>query len=119
MGELAAERARDQRVRDYGAKLAREHAVHAEEIQRRLAPLNVTVPEEPSAEALSHYAALERLSAEEFDGSFVQMMVWSHTEAIEKYGAQTHANPDRSLHDFATRSLPMLREHLAAAEALR
>ena len=47
------------------------------------------------------------------------MMIWTHTEAIEKYGAQTHANPDRALHDFAQRSLPMLREHLAAAEALR
>ena len=59
------------------------------------------------------------LSGTEFDAAFVQMMVWSHTEAIEKYGAQTHANPNRALHDFAMNSLPMLREHLATAESLR
>jgi putative membrane protein len=68
---------------------------------------------------VSQIAALMRLSGEEFDAAFVQAAIWAHTEAIEKYGAQTHANPDRALHEFASRSLPMLREHLAAAEALR
>ncbi len=119
LGELAAQQSDDPRVRDYGTKLKSDHTAHASEIERLLEPLGVTIPTEPSAEALAQHAALARLSGEEFDAAFVQMMVWTHTESIEKYGAQTHANPDRSLHDFAQKSLPMLREHLAAAEALR
>jgi putative membrane protein len=119
MGELAAQHSYDQKVRDYGTKLKSDHTAHAAELERMLEPLAVTIPTEPSAEALTQLAALERLSGEELDAAFIQMMIWTHTEAIEKYGAQTHANPDRALHDFATRSLPMLREHLAAAEALR
>ena len=119
MGELAAQQSYDPSVRDYGTKLRSDHTAHASEIERLLEPLGVTIPTEPSAEALAQQAALTRLSGEEFDAAFVQAMIWSHTEAIEKYGAQTHANPDRSLHDFAARSLPMLREHLAEAEALR
>lgn len=119
MGELAAQQSYDQRVRDYGTKLQRDHTEHAAEIERLLEPLGVAIPTEPSAEAISQHAALARLSGEEFDAAFVQMMIWTHTEAIEEYGAQTHANPDRSMHDFAAKSLPMLREHLAAAESLR
>jgi len=119
LGKLAAQQSLDQPVRDFGLKLESDHTAHAGEIERLLAPLNVTIPTEPSAEALSQIAALTRLSGEEFDAAFVQMTIWTHTDAIESYGAQTHANPDRSLHDFATRSLPMLREHLAQAEALR
>ena len=119
MGELAAQHSYDQKLRDYGTKLKSDHTAHAAEIERMLEPLGVTIPTEPSTEALSQLAALERLSGEELDAAFVQMMIWTHTEAIEKYGAQTHANPDRSLHDFASKSLPMLREHLAQAEALR
>jgi putative membrane protein len=119
MGELATQQSYDQPVRDYGTKLKTDHAAHATELERLLQPIGVTVPTEPSAEALSQLAALQRLSGEEFDAAFVQMMIWTHTEAIEKYGAQTHANPDRALHEFAQRSLPMLREHLAAAESLR
>ena len=119
MGKLAAQQSYAQPVREYGMKIESDHTAHAGEIERLLAPLNVTIPTEPSAEALSQIAALTRLSGEEFDAAFVQMTIWTHTDAIESYGAQTHANPDRSLHDFATRSLPMLREHLAQAEALR
>ena len=84
-----------------------------------LTPLNVTLPVEPSAEAQVHHAALARLTGEQFDAAFIEAMIASHTEAIEKYGAQTHANPDRALSDFASRSLAMLREHLATAESLR
>jgi putative membrane protein len=119
MGELATQQSYDARLRDYGTKLKSDHTPHASEIERLLEPLGVTIPTEPSAEALAQHAALARLSGEEFDAAFIQAMIWTHTESIEKYGAQTHANPDRSLHDFATKSLPMLREHLAAAEALR
>ena len=119
MGELAAQQSDDARVRDYGTKLKRDHTAHAAEIGRLLAPLGVPIPAEPSAEALAQLAALTRLTGKEFDAAFVQQMIWAHTDAIDKYGAQTQANPDRSSHDFASQSLPMLREHLAAAESLR
>jgi putative membrane protein len=119
LGELATQRSYDPRVRDYGEKLKRDHTAQATEIERMLAPLNVEVPEEPGAEALAHRARLERLSGQEFDAAFIEMMIAAHTEAIEKYGAQTHANPDRALADFASKSLSMLREHLATAQSLR
>ena len=119
MGELAAERGHDPRVRAYGTKLKTDHAAQVAELERLLQPLNVTVPEEPSAEAQAHHAALARLSGEEFDKKFVEMMIASHMEAIEQYGGQTHANPNRALHDFAAKALPVLREHLRIAESLR
>src|SRR5262245_48940187 len=119
MGELAAQQSSDQRVRDYGTKLKTDYTVHTTEIQQLLMPLGVPIPTQLSPEAISHLAALARLSGKEFDMAFVQQMIWTHTDAIERYGAQTQANPDRSVHDFAAASLPMLREHLAKAEALR
>ena len=115
LGELAAQRSDNPRVRDYGAKLKSDHAAQVAEIERMLQPLRVTIPAEPSAEAQAHHAALARLAGDEFDAAFIEMMVASHTEAIEKYGAQTHANPHRALSDFASKSLPILREHLAVA----
>ncbi|HEY3518036.1 MAG TPA: DUF4142 domain-containing protein [Gammaproteobacteria bacterium] len=119
MGELAAQQGNDQRVRDYGTKLKNDFTTQAAEIERLLEPLDVPIPTEPSAEALSHLAALTRLTGKEFDLAFVQQLIWTHTDAIASYEGQTHANPDRSVHDFAAASLPLLREHLARAEALR
>ena len=119
MGELAMQQSNDQRVRDYGAKLKSDFSNHTADIQQLLKSLDVPSPTQLSVEAISHLAALTRLSGTEFDMAFVQQMIWTHTDAIERYGAQTHANPDRSVHDFAAASLPMLREQLARAEALR
>jgi putative membrane protein len=119
LGELAAQRSDDPRVRDFGAKLKSDHAAQVAEIERMLQPLQVAVPTEPSTKAQAQHAALARLTGEQFDAAFLEAMVASHTEAIEQYGAQTHANPDRTLSEFASKSLPVLREHLATAEALR
>src|SRR5262245_29146107 len=119
MGELATQKSTDQRVRDYGTKLKNDFTTQATEIERLLEPLNVPIPTEPSPEALARLAALTRLSGKEFDMAFVQQLIWTHTDAVESYDAQTRANPDRSVHDFAAASLPMLREHLIKAEALR
>ena len=119
LGSLATQQSHDQRVRELGARLATDHAAQAAEIERLLEPLQVTVPTEPAAQAQTDHAALARLSGEEFDVAFIEMMIASHTQAIEEYGAQTHANPDRALADFASRTLPVLRAHLAAAQLLR
>ena len=119
MGELARQRAGDPAVREFGRKLAADHLHALQELEQILQPLDVTIPSEPTAEAQSHYAALSGLSGAEFDAAFLHMMIASHEEAIEEYGAQTHANPNKQLADFATRALPMLRDHLATAESLR
>lgn len=119
MGELATQRSSDTAVRDYGAKLRSDHTAQAAAIRRLLGPLAATIPEEPAAEAQLHLAGLARLSGKEFDVAFIDEMIASHKKAIEEYGAETHANPDRALGDFASDSLTMLRGHLASAEALR
>ena len=119
MGELATQRSSDTRVREYGARIQREHTAQAAELERLLEPLGVTIPAEPSAAAQLEHTALARLSGEQFDAAFIDAMIASHKEALEEYGAQTHANPDRALAEFASKGVTMLREHLATAESLR
>jgi putative membrane protein len=119
MGELATQRGSATRVREFGARLRSEHSTQAAEIERLLKPLAVAIPTEPSTEAQAHHAALARLSGEQFDAAFIDALIASHKEAIEEYGAETHANPDRALGEFASKSLTMLREQLATAESLR
>jgi putative membrane protein len=119
MGKLAAERSENSDVREYGEKLQADHASSAREIERMLQSRNVTIPTEPSVEAEAAHSALERLSRADFDAAFVRLMVSSHEAAIEKYSAQTHANPNKELANLAGKALPMLREHLVIAESLR
>ena len=119
MGELAQQRSKNAAVQQFGQKLQADHAKAASEIENLLEPLNMSVPAEPSTEEQSHHAALAKLSGEEFDRAFVPLMVAAHREAIAKYEAQTHANPNKQLADLATKQLPALRAHLATAESLQ
>ena len=119
MGELAQQRSKNAAVQQFGEKLRADHAKAADEIETLLEPLNMSVPAEPSTEQESHHAALAKLSGEEFDRAFVPLMVAAHREAIAKYEAQTHANPNKQVSDLATQQLPALRAHLATAESLQ
>jgi putative membrane protein len=76
-------------------------------------------PTEPSADALQHHAALEARSGTQFDAMFLEHMADSHGKAVEAYGEQTHANPNEALADFASKTLPVLQQHLATAQMLQ
>jgi putative membrane protein len=117
LGKLAAERAHDARVRELGARV--EHTAELAELEGLLEGRHVVVAAEPSADAQLQVAALKRLTGAEFDAAFLELMVEMHRKALEQYGAQTHANPDEVLSDFASKHLPVLREHLRIAESLR
>ena len=119
MGELAQQRAGNADVRGYGEQLQADSSRSVQEIKGILQTLNVTTPSEPTVEAQAHHDALARLTGAEFDAQFLATMITSHEEAIEKYGAQTHANPNKQLSDLAAKALPVLREHLATAESLQ
>jgi putative membrane protein len=119
IGELAQHRAANAAVRDYGERIRDDHARSVEEIKTMLMPLAVTIPSEPTVKAQGHRAALAELSGRDFDTEFLRLMIASHTEAIEAYGAQTHANPNKQLSAFAERTLPILREHLEIAATLQ
>ncbi len=118
MGQLAQQRG-SAAVKEFGKKLETDHTHAVQEIKGLLGTRNVTTPAEPTVEAEAHAAALAKLSGAEFDAAFLRLMVTSHEEAIEKYGAQTHANPNKQLAEFAAKALPTLREHLATAKSLR
>jgi putative membrane protein len=118
MGELAQQRGTPA-VKDLGKKIAADHTRAAGTIKQLLGTRNVTTAAEPTVGAEAHTAALAKLSGAEFDKAYLQLMVESHEKAIEEYGAQTHANPNKQLSEFASQSLPTLREHLAAAKALQ
>lgn len=118
MGQLAQQRG-TAAVKEFGKKLEADHTRAVQEIKGLLGTRNVTAPGEPTVEAAAHAAALTKLSGSEFDAAFLPLMVTSHEEAIEKYGAQTHANPNKQLSEFAAKTLPTLREHLAKARSLQ
>ena len=119
LAELADMRTSDPKVREYAAKLRSDHAGSMEDTAALVKAHGLEVPTAPNAKAAAIYDRLTKLSGAEFDSEFLDHMIEAHHEAIDAYGAQTHANPDKALSDLAAKTLVTLREHLAAAELLK
>lgn len=119
LAELAEERAENVQVREYAATLHADHSASLRELQDLVNGAGLVAPTEPSGEALAQYAALQARTGADFDGLFIAHMAESHRQAVAAYGAQTHANPNETLSAFASKTLPVLREHLATAEQLQ
>lgn len=119
MGELANQKSTNPQVKQYGTKLKTDHSKTLQEITVFAETTGLTIPTEPDAEQQASLKMLSTLAGAQFDGQFIEHMVMAHTEAVEKYSAQTHANPNKALSDLASKTLPTLREHLEIAKSLQ
>jgi len=114
LGQLAVDRARNDMVRDFGARMVKEHGdTNAKLIE--LAKGKGFEP--PTTLTAGHQQTLERLrsvDAEEFDREYVQVMVKDHRKDVAEFEKQSEQAEDPDLRRFAEQALPTLQSHLDA-----
>ncbi len=80
---------------------------------------SATLPVGVSDEQQKHIERLSALSGPEFDRAYIELMVSAHKadlKAFKRGHAEDSQDPD--LKAFAADMVPMIQEHLAAAEAI-
>ncbi len=118
MGELAQQRGTTEAVREFGKMLVEDHSSAMKKTAELAKDLNVIPPAQPSAEQTQKHDALARLNGAEFDRQFAAEMVKGHQEEIAKYEKQA-ASGDSKVAKLAEDLLPVLEEHLMAAQRLQ
>lgn len=117
IGQLATERGSSQATKDFGKLLTTDHGAHKAKLAALANGAGVTVPSDPSAEGNANLEKLRGLSGAEFDRAFKSAMVEDHQKDIAKYEKQASSG-DAQTAALARETLPTLRKHLAAAQAL-
>jgi putative membrane protein len=118
MGNLAAQKASSNDVKQFGQRMVTDHTKAGEQLNQLASTLNFTPPQELSPEQQSEIGHLEKASGKDFDREFMKMMVSDHTKdisAFERAAAQS-TNPD--VKQFATNLLPTLNEHAKMAREI-
>ena len=118
LGQLAAEQAASQEVKDFAQMLVTDHTADYQQVNTVAGKAGLTVPKGLDAQHEKMVAPFEKLKGAAFDHRFVQEMVLGHTKAIAEYKreAQDAQNPD--VKAYASQTLPTLQKHLEAAQAL-
>jgi len=120
MGKVALARSTDGKVRAFARRLMTDHQA----LNLQFAHLSVRQGSRghahgvPAQDIASMNMHLRSLSGPAFDHAFVGMMVNEHRKIIPAYENAARTSPHAALRTIAQHGLPVLRGHLAMAQAL-
>jgi putative membrane protein len=117
-GSQAATKANDQRVKDFGNMLVTDHTAANEKLKSLAASKGITLPSSPSAGQIAEKGKLDVLSGDTYDKSFIKTQIKAHQQTIALFQKEIASGQDADAKAFASATLPTLRKHLKAAQAL-
>lgn len=117
LGNLAQQKGSSSGVKDLGKMLATDHAAHKQEVAALAQKANVPVTNDLKEEAKTEQKKLDGLSGAAFDKEFVRATVEAHQKDIAKYEQEAKSG-DAQTAALAQQTLPTLKKHLQAAQAL-
>ena len=117
MGRLAVQKAKDDRVRQFGQKIIDDHSKANEELKQAASQEGLNVPSTLDEKHKATMNRLEKLSGEEFDAAYSKLMVKDHKEDVSLF--EKHSKEGGSaVQKFAAETVPTLKNHLQMAEQL-
>jgi putative membrane protein len=118
--ELAVERAQAPAVREFARRMIAEHRPANIELQAIARSRGHDLSTELSAGHRLALAALRGRADADFDAAYMAVMVRDHAQAVTLYEAAAAADfLDPDLKAVVEKMLPIVREHLAAAQRIR
>jgi putative membrane protein len=119
LGQLAAERAQNLQVRQYGDMLRKDHTKSLEKASSLASEIGIPASSELTDQQRKQFESLQKLSGEEFDTTFLSQMVREHQTDIAKFSAQAQSGSDPEVMAFAKETLPTLQAHLQRAQSIQ
>ena len=119
MGKLATEKAQSDDVKKFGQRMVDDHTKAEQDLEGVASKNNMSLPSEPSAMQKAEQQKLEKLSGAAFDRAYMKMMVKDHVEDVAEFKKEAHdTSLNSDLRDYATRTYPVLDDHLTNAKAV-
>lgn len=114
LGELAADRARNDMVRDFGQRMVRDHGAANAKLLELAKSKGFEPPQTLPPAQQAELERLQDLAAEAFDSAYVQAMVKDHRKDVAEFEKQAQGADDPDLRRYAEQTLPTLQSHLDA-----
>ncbi|WP_052213822.1 DUF4142 domain-containing protein [Belnapia sp. F-4-1] len=118
MGRLAQQRGHSPAVRRLGERMVTDHTQINQEMLALAQQKQITPPDSMGAHHQAMYDRLAGMRGRAFDRAFAQAMVADHQEDVTAFQTEARDGTDPDVKAFAQRHLPLLQEHLQAAQRL-
>jgi putative membrane protein len=118
LGGLAETKSVNDRVKTFAKMMVKDHMKISKDLQKIATAKNITLPQALSNEAKKDIDRLSNKDKKDFDRSYMNMMVADHRKDISKFEKAAKDCQDPELKNFIMQTLPILRKHLDAANAI-
>jgi len=119
-GKLAADKAKSEDVRDFGEQMVDDHTETTEDLKELVKDekIDVKMPTSLDERHKDQLDKLKKLSGADFDRAYVPTQVVAHEQAVTLFEDYSKSGDNEALKDWASDTLPALKEHLKEAREL-
>jgi putative membrane protein len=118
LGQLAAERAGDEQVKQFGAQMAEDHQKANQEIEQLASKEGVQLPMHLTGKHKNKKEKISQLSGKEFDRAYMTYMLRDHAKDVQEFERGAHALKNPQIQQWAEGTLPVLKQHLQKARQI-
>lgn len=119
LAKLAQTKGTNAKVKDFAAMMIKDHTMANEELMALAKNKNITLPTTVGADEQKAMGDLQAKSGTDFDKAYVDQMVSDHKKTVDLFEKATTDAKDADIKSFAIKTLPTLKNHLAAIEAIQ
>jgi len=116
LGNLAQQKASSADVKQFGQRMATDHAKANDELKQWASSKSVTLPAEIDAKHKATHDRLAKLSGDAFDKAYMHDMVMDHQHDVAAFRKESTSGKDADLKAWAGKTLPTLEDHLKLAQ---
>jgi putative membrane protein len=117
-GRIALGKASSAQVKQLAQRIIDDHTKANDQLMSIAQRKQVSLPSAPMPMQKQEADHLKTLSGAEFDRAYAQAMVTDHRKAIKMFGMESQNGTDPDLKQFASATLPALKQHLQMAEEI-
>ena len=117
-GELAQQKASNDAVKQFGARMAKDHGKANEDLKQLAGSKGVRLPASPDRSHMQDMQKLQKASGAKFDREYMQHMVDDHKKDVAEFEKQAKSAHDPDIKAFAAKTLPTLQDHLKQAQSV-
>jgi len=117
--QLVEGKATNANVKAFAEKIVTDHTAANSELKTLADNKKVSVAAEPSMVSKGKSKMLDMKSGADFDKAYIDSMITDHKKDIEAFEKEVTHGKDQDLKNFASKTLPSLKAHLSAAEAIQ
>jgi len=119
LGKIALSNSSDQAVKNFGQMMVDDHTKANNELIALAEKKGIALPPAPSQDKVKHIKELNEKMGNDFDKSYIDMMVTDHEDTIDLFEKASKNATDADIKAFATKTLPVLKKHLTTVQSLK